>query len=130
MAEKAEKFEKGKTAKKTGIKNISLELKRSAFSALFHMFSKEGLFEDVAKVRALLSNERARIIHTIKESKPKSLYQLAKLLGRDFKSVRKDIQLLEHFEIIELVKTSHKNSKRQSLKPVLKLDTLQININL
>lgn len=123
MAKKPEKAE----AKKAGIKNISLELKRSAFSALFHMFSKEDIFEEVSKVRSLLSNERARILHAIKESKPRSIYHLAKMLGRDFKSVRKDIALLEHFGIVELV--SSKSGKRQSLKPVLKLDTLTLNIN-
>ena len=114
--------------KRSGVKNISLELKRSAFAALFHMFSQEELFEEVSTVRALLSNERARIIHTIKTSSPGSLYGLAKLLGRDFKSVRKDISILEHFGIVGLVKTSKKGQKRQSLKPVLKLDTLQLNI--
>ena len=116
------------TTKKTGIKNISLQLKRSAFAALFHMFAKDDVPEEVSKVRALLSNERARIIRTIKESKPNSLYSLAKLLGRDFKGVRKDIAILEHFGIIELVKTLPKGSRRPSVKPVLKLDALQINI--
>ena len=114
--------------RRSGVKNISLELKRSAFSALFHMFSQEELFEEVSKVRALLSNERARMLHTIKESNPGSLYALAKLLGRDFKSVRKDIAILENFGIVGLVRTSKKGHKRQSLKPILKLDTLQINI--
>jgi len=117
-----------KKEKRHGVKNISLELKRSAFAALFHMFSQEELFEEVSTVRALLSNERARILHTIKESNPSSLYSLAKLLGRDFKSVRKDIAILEHFGIVGLVKTSKKGHKRQSLRPILKLDTLQLNI--
>ena len=121
MAQKQET----KSKQRTGIKNISLELKRSAFSALFHFFSNEDLFEEVAKVRALLSNERARIIHTIKESNPKSVYVLAKMLGRDFKSVRKDLKILEHFEVIKL---EQQKGKRASFKPALNLDELQINI--
>ena len=113
---------------KNAVRNVSLELKRSAFSALFHMFSKADLYGEVAEVRALLSNERARILHIIKESHPESVYALTKLLGRDFKSVRKDITLLQHFGIVRLIRTSKKGQKRQSLKPVLQLDTLQINI--
>jgi len=114
--------------KRHGIKNISLEVKRSAFAALFHMLSNEDMFEEVSTLRALLSNERARIIHMIKISKPKSLYALAKMLGRDFKAVRKDITLLEKFGIVGLVKMTPKDSKRPLIKPVLKLDTLQINL--
>lgn len=117
-----------KKESKNAVKNVSLELKRSAFSALFHMFSKADLYGEVAEVRALLSNERARIIHTIKENHPESVYSLAKTLGRDFKSVRKDITLLQHFGIIRLIRTVKKGQKRQSLKPILQLDTLQLNI--
>ena len=114
--------------KRHGIKNISLEVKRSAFAALFHMISSEDMFEEVCVLRGLLSNERARVIHMIKVSKPKSLYALAKMLGRDFKGVRKDITLLEKFGIIGLVKMTPKDSKRPLIKPVLRLDTLQINL--
>jgi predicted transcriptional regulator len=109
-----------------GIKNISLKMKRGAFSTLLHFFSKEALFGEVAQVRALLSNERAKIVHTIKQNNPESIYSLAKMLGRDFQSVRKDISLLQHFGVISLRK---QGKGRTSLKPVLNLDTLQININ-
>ncbi|MBU2522823.1 MAG: hypothetical protein KKE23_00850 [Nanoarchaeota archaeon] len=113
---------------RTAVKNVSLELKRNAFSTLFHMFSRADLYGEVAEVRALLSNERARIIHTIKDSHPESVYALTKLLGRDFKSVRKDITLLQHFGIVRLIRTTKKGQKRMSLKPILQLDNLQINI--
>lgn len=123
MAAKTEK------SKRHAIKNISLDVKRSAFSALFHMFSNEDMLAEVTKVRALMSNERAKIIHTIKISHPKSLYALAKLLGRDFKAVRKDITILQYFGIVDLVKVIPKDSKRPLMRPVLKLDTLQINLS-
>jgi len=115
-----------KEKKRIAVKNISLELKRTAFSALFHLFSGESLFDEVSKVRSLLSNEKARILHTIKANNPSSIYVLAKILGRDFKSVRKDVELLQHFNILDL--ESH-GKKRKSLKPILKLDSLQINIS-
>ena len=113
--------------KKVGVKYISLEPKRGTFRALFRMFSGESLFGEVAQVRALLSNERAKLIHTIKQNNPESIYALAKTLGRDFQSVRKDVSLLQHFGILRLQKQGR---SRISLKPVLILDTLQINIKL
>ncbi len=116
------------TSKKEGIKNISLLLKRGTFSSLLHLFSKEDLFSELSVVRNLLSNEKAKILHVIKESHPSSVYELAKLLGRDFKAVRKDLMTLEHLGIIKLVKIEKKGLKRESLMPVLNLDSLQINI--
>jgi len=115
--------------KRQGVKNISLELSRGTFSALFHLFSKEDLFAEIAFVRNLLSNEKAKILHAIKTNNPSSIYVLAKQLGRDFKAVRNDIATLEHFGIIKLVKVEKKDSKRKSLMPVLNIDSLQININ-
>jgi len=113
--------------KREGIRNISLRLERNAFSSLLHLFSKEDLFSEVSIVRSLLSNEKAKILHVIKQNKPSSIYVLAKQLGRDFKAVRKDVSVLEHFGIIKLVKTE--NKKRKSLTPSLNMDSLQININ-
>jgi predicted transcriptional regulator len=112
--------------KREGEVNISLESERSTFSALFHLFSKEDLFSEISIVRSLLSNEKAKILHAIKEKKPVSIYILAKHLGRDFKAVRKDIKTLEHFGIIKLVKSE--KGKRKGLMPVLNLDSLKINI--
>ena len=114
--------------KREGIKNISLELERGAFSTLLHLFSKEDLFSEISVVRHLLSNEKAKIIHTIKAKNPNSVYALAKSLGRKFKAVRKDLSVLEHFGIVKLVKVKNKNNNRESLRPVLSLDALQINI--
>ena len=113
--------------KREGTVYITLEPERSTFSTLLHLFSKEDLFSEISIVRSLLSNEKAKIIHTIQEKNPASIYVLAKQLGRDFKAVRKDLKVLEHFGVIKLVKTN--NKKRTSLKPVLNLDSLQINIS-
>lgn len=112
--------------KRQGIRAINLSTERSAFSSLFHLFSGENQFEEVGKVRSLLSNEKARIIHMIKQGHPKSVYSLAKMLGRDFKAVRKDLAILEHFGIISLQK---QGKARESLKPTLNQDSLQISIN-
>lgn len=85
-------------------------------------------FSDVKLLRNLLSNEKARILYALRKQKPSSIYNLAKILGRDFKSVRQDIKVLERFGFIEFHST--KTGKRQSLKPVLTTDKLQIMMNI
>jgi len=80
--------------------------------------------EDVLLLRNLLSKERARILFILKTKKPTSLYQLAKLLGRDFKAVTKDIKLLEKFGFIEFYRSKH--GKRISKTPILAIDQLNI----
>jgi len=116
-------------AKETKIKYISLAGKGGTFSTIFHKFKgKKNINAEVANLRQLLSNERARLIHVIKTKKPGSIYQLAKLVGRDFKAVRADIKLLERFGFIELI-SSHKQG-RERLRPVIDVDRITIHIDI
>jgi len=114
--------------KKTKI--ITIEEKQGAFSAIFNRFKSEKTKQptEISVLRSLLSNEKARILHVIKTKQPNSIYELAKILGRDFKSVRQDITLLEEFGFIEMIPI-HKG-RREKLKPLLVLDTLEIKIEL
>ncbi|MDD5191552.1 MAG: HTH domain-containing protein [Candidatus Nanoarchaeia archaeon] len=110
-------------------KTITLSEKEGAFSTIFSRFKgnkKSG--SDISNLRQLLSDERAKMIHMIKTKKPDSIYELAKLLGRDFKAVRQDIRLLEQFGLLELI-SSIKNG-RERLRPVIELDKLIINVDL
>jgi len=119
-------------AKKTSsikIKTITITEKEGTFSTIFSRFKGRKSYDsDISNLRQLLSNERARLIHIIKTKQPDSIYKLAKLLGRDFKSVRHDIRILEKFGVIELI-SSHKNG-RELLKPIIDTDQIQIKINL
>jgi len=81
----------------------------------------------IAYLRKLLSNEKAKILNTIKTQNPESIYHLAKILQRDFKAVSQDIKLLERFGLIELKPGT--NGKRKKLKPIVVIDNLQINIS-
>jgi len=83
-------------------------------------------FEGVLALRQLLSNEKARILHTIKNQNPTSIYDLAKKLSRGFKSVNDDIKLLERFGFIELVEEKTKNRIRH--KPRIIVDTITIHL--
>ncbi len=113
------------------IKEIELVSESGTFTSFFRKITgdhKEHDFEGVIALRSLLSNEKARIIHILKTKKPSSIYGLAKILKRDFKSVNDDIKLLKKFGFIELI--SEKTGKRARLKPVLAIDSLQINVRL
>jgi predicted transcriptional regulator len=118
-------------AEKPRIKNITLSIESGTFTGIFRRLrgQKKGYnFSGISDLRQLLSNERARILQTIKTKKPTSIYQLSKILGRDFKSVRQDIKLLERFGLVEL--DAKARGKRDTLKPLLVVDKLNITVNL
>ncbi|MBM3233357.1 ArsR family transcriptional regulator [Candidatus Pacearchaeota archaeon] len=115
---------------KTKTREITITDEGGTFAIFFKKFSgeKENYdFEGISAFRQLLSNEKARILHTLKTKKPGSLYHLAKLLGRDFKAVHEDLKLLERFGFIELI--FEKTGKRERIKPVVVIDTLNIKIS-
>lgn len=109
-------------------KTISLSQNEGTFSVIFQKFRKDNKNSELSDLRQLLSNEKARLLHITKTKQPESIYKLAKLLNRDFKSVRKDIKLLEKFGIIELIVTHKKG--RERLRPIVDTDQLIITINI
>lgn len=117
--------------KKIKEKEITFVDEGGALSSFFKMFSsdkEEYDFKGLSELRRLLSNERSRLVHTIKTKSPSSIYGLAKLLNRDFKSVFDDVKLLERFGVLDLV--SEKKGKRTSLRPVMITDSLKLVIKL
>ena len=116
-------------APKTKTREITITDEGGAFSSFFKRFSGEKDaydFKGLSELRRLLSNERSRLVHTVKTKSPTSIYSLAKMLERDFKSVFDDVKLLERFGVLDLV--SEKKGKRESLRPVLVTDSLKLVI--
>lgn len=115
---------------KTKTREITIIDEGGAFNLFFKKFTgeKEYDFKSLADVRKILSNEKARLLHIIKTKKPKSIYALAKQSGRDFKAVSDDIKLLEKFGFIDLL--AEKSGKRERLKPVLVIDTINLSIKI
>ena len=113
---------------KTKIREITLVESKGAFSLFTKSdISKENYdFSGVSALRQVLSNEKARILNVIKTQKPQSIYELAKKLGRNFKSVNDDIKLLERFGFIDLIKEKTKNRIR--LRPEIVVDTITIHL--
>lgn len=116
--------------KQERIKKITLDAQKGTFSTLFSRFrgNEKAENSDISLLRSILTNEKARILHTLKTKQPNSIYELAKLLARDFKSVRQDIMILEKMGFLELIPI-HKG-KREKLKPLLVVDSVEIKINL
>ncbi len=118
-------------AKKSNVRNVNLGIVSGTFTGIFRRLrgEKRGYdFSGISALRQLLSDERARLLHITKTQQPTSLYNLAKLLGRDFKSVRQDVKLLEKFGFLEL--NTVRKGKREMLKPVLVVDSVNINISI
>ncbi|MFQ5532017.1 MAG: hypothetical protein ACE5ES_05360 [Candidatus Nanoarchaeia archaeon] len=114
----------------TKIREVTIKESKGAFS----LFKKSGFtkkdydFEGISALRQLLSNEKARILHIIKYQKPNSIYNLAKKLGRGFKSVNDDVKLLERFGFIELIEEKTKNRIRH--KPEIVVDTITVHVRI
>jgi len=116
--------------KKTKVREITIK----EFKGSFVFFKKPSSFKSnydfsgLLALRQLLSNEKARMLDVIKTQKPKSIYALAKKLGRTFKAVNDDIKLLERFGFIDLIEEKTKNRIRH--RPVIVVDSITIHIKI
>ena len=73
---------------------------------------EEGIyFESIDDMRAVLTNNRLAILRAIRENKPKSVYELSKILGRNLKNVNEDLKLLAEIGLVTLEATK-KDRKR------------------
>ena len=110
---------------------IEIHEKTGAFSTVFRKFKsqkKDYNTKDLGLLRQLLSNEKARLLNVVKIKQPKSLYALAKILERDFKTVREDIILLKKFGFIELI--AERTGKRITHKPIITANTVNIVVRI
>ena len=86
---------------------------------------EEISFENTETMRKILSEERLRILKTIKKEHPKSIYELAKLLKRDIKNTFDDVQFLAQMGLIELKKT---REGREKTTPKVNYDRILLEI--
>jgi predicted transcriptional regulator len=118
-------------AKKTKTRDVTIVGDEGEFIPFFKKIGSEKKdydFDGISSLRKLLSNEKARLLHVVKTKNPGSVYELAKILGRDFKSVCNDIILLDRFGLIELI--AEKTGNRLRHRPVIVVDTLNINLKI
>lgn len=73
---------------------------------------KKGLyFENLDAMRKVLTPKRLELLHTVKEKRPQSIYELARVMNRDLKNVTQDLAFLERLGLVELKKTKDKRAK-------------------
>ena len=92
-----------------------------------HKVQKEDkiiYFNSLNDFRKVFTTERIRLLSVVRESRPNSLYALAKILSKDLKNVRYDAKLLESFGLLSLERFDV--GLRQSLKPRTQLKKLEM----
>jgi predicted transcriptional regulator len=83
-------------------------------------------FESLEAVRVFLTEKRLELWRTIRDKEPKSLTDLAKLVGRDYKDVYNDVSILVEVGLIELKKP--KGTGTRAIKPISLADQLQFKV--
>ena len=84
-------------------------------------------FESIDTLRRVLTPKRLELLKMIKEKSPDSIYELAKIVDRDLKSVTTDIKVLEEYWLISLEKSKKGRSR---VKPEVDFDMLKVEIAL
>ena len=82
-------------------------------------------FDSVEDMQKFLSPERIRLLKAVHEKKPKSIYELAKMLKRDRKNVTEDVKMLEGVGLIE--RKAIKRGK-EKVELVVDYDRIQMDI--
>jgi len=86
----------------------------------------EGIsFDSLEAMRKVLTEERLRILKTIKKDHPGSIYELAKILHRDIKNTFNDVQFLAQAGLVELKKTKE---GREKTTPLVNYDKILLEI--
>lgn len=87
---------------------------------------KEGVyFTSLEAMRKALTPKRIELVHLIREKAPDSIYELARLSGRDIKNVQEDITLLARIGLVALSRTK---TARERIIPRVSYDRLQLQI--
>lgn len=86
----------------------------------------EGIsFESLDAMRKVLTEERLRILKTVKKEHPQSIYELAKMLHRDIKNTFDDVQFLAQVGLLELKKVK---DGREKTMPRVNYDRILLEI--
>ena len=82
-------------------------------------------FESVDVLRKFLTPKRLELLKLIRQEKPNSIYQLAKLAKRDVKSVSTDVNVLADIGMIDRTKSK---AKRETITPRVNFDKIRVEI--
>lgn len=82
-------------------------------------------FSSLEAVRKILTKGRVQVLRAIKEHKPQSIYELAKILKKDLKNIRMDLNVLSEMELVEIENTQN---PRKQKRPVLITDHIILEL--
>ena len=68
-------------------------------------------FQSLDQLRKFLTPKRLELLRVIRHKKPRSMYELAKLVGRTPENVNTDIKFLEHLGFVEVTKVKEIRKK-------------------
>ncbi len=83
-------------------------------------------FTSIEAARNFLTRERLALMSTIRTRHPGSLYELAKMVNRDFKNVQEDIRILERHGLVRISKESR--GKREVKVPKVLFEEIALKI--
>jgi predicted transcriptional regulator len=86
------------------------------------------IFSSVTAYQKFMTEQKYAILAAIRVLKPTSIYQLAKMVGRDFANVKRDCAALAAMKFITLIKV---NDERGTLVPELSFeyDTIKVHMS-
>jgi predicted transcriptional regulator len=74
---------------------------------------REGVyFSSIEAARNLLTPSRLALLQVVRARRPGSIYELAKLVGRDLKNVQGDLKLLEQYGLVRLDRARRTGKRR------------------
>ncbi|MEW6740572.1 MAG: hypothetical protein ACOYU2_13055 [Nitrospirota bacterium] len=74
-----------------------------------HVQKKTAIyFSNLKEMRKVLTERRLELLKTIKDKKPASVYELAKMVNRDIKNVLQDLTYLQELGLVEITETKDK----------------------
>ena len=86
---------------------------------------EEVSFQNTYTLRKVLTEKRMELLHIIKQHAPESIYELAKIVDRDLKSVNTDINVLADLGLVSL---ERHHEERKKTKPRVEFDRLNVEI--
>jgi predicted transcriptional regulator len=83
--------------------------------------------EDINAFKKILTEGRIAVLRAIHETRPASVYALAKLLKRDRSTLTSDLRILENLGLIEM---RHEQGVRHMTRPIVDYDRLDVSIEI
>lgn len=89
---------------------------------------REGVyFTSIEAARNLLTPSRLALLRAIRAKRPGSIYELAKMAGRDLRNVQDDLRLLERYGLVR-IGHGRSSGKRKVRIPQAVFDEISLKI--